>query len=78
MIIDSLEIQNLIQLAVKFGVMYLPGNFALLAPIVTALVTAGTAAIIRKFQLKEIHNFHQSEVEQLKQKIKQYETEVQS
>lgn len=74
--IDSIETQQIIQALIKFGFAYLPANITVFFPLVTAIATALTAAIIRRIQLKQIQNFHESELNELKEKLKEHEAKV--
>ena len=74
--IDSIETQQIVQAIIKFGFSYLPESITVFFPLVTAIATAITAAVIRRIQLKQIQNFHESELNELKEKLKDYETKV--
>lgn len=51
---DSADIQNTVSVAVKTGEGFLPGAWKALAPVLTAIATAITAAIIRLFEKRAL------------------------
>lgn len=53
--IDSTSIQNIVQNVAGIGLNLLPNNFQILAPAISSLITILTAAIIRYFEKKKIH-----------------------
>ena len=64
--IDSAGIQELVQIIVQFGSNYIPPMVKPLTPVISALVTALTAAIIRMIEKRKIQKSYEREINYLK------------
>ena len=73
--IDSSAIQETVKIATEAGILFLPEHFKLLAPAISALITAITAAIIRHFEKKNLETVYkrslQNETELLNKRIEE-------
>ena len=73
--IDSALIQQVTQEITGLGVSFLPLQYQLFAPAISAIITAITAAIIRHVEKKKIKSKHEKERSEIMQAYLQRDTE---
>lgn len=61
--IDSAAIQQTLGILTDTGLNFLPDHLRLLGPIISAIVTALTAGIIRFFEKRKIENIYKAALE---------------